>query len=103
MKKEYSKTGKTEKYYDFKLAYDTEFRKAAEDQLNKHVEDMMTQYPGRAYSALKRMGARPGDCENDGVFSIISHQNENLNIAQSNERIFQYFSKISQQFQPLEL
>jgi hypothetical protein len=103
MKKEYNKRGKTAKYYNLKLAYDTKYRKAAEHQLNKHVEDMMTQHPGRAYSALKRMGARPGDCENDGVFSIISHQNENLDTVQSNERILKYFANISQKFQPLEL
>ena len=103
MKKEYSKRGKTAKYYNLKAAYDTKYRKAAEHQLNKHVEDMMTQHPGRAYSALKRMGARPGDCKNDGVFSIISHQNENLDTVQSNERILKYFANISQKFQPLEL
>ena len=31
IKKEYRKRGKTEKYRNLKLAYDTKFRKAAED------------------------------------------------------------------------
>ena len=53
---------KSQKYKSLKLAYDTKFKKAAQDQLSKHVYDMMNEHPGKAYSALKRMGARPGDC-----------------------------------------
>ena len=53
---------KSQKYKSLKLAYDTKFKKAAQDQLSKPVYDMMNEHPGKAYSALKRMGARPGDC-----------------------------------------
>ena len=37
-----------------KRAYDVKFKKAAQDQLNKHVEDMINEHPGKAYSALKK-------------------------------------------------
>ena len=103
MKREYNKRGKSQKYRSLKLAYDTKFKKAAQDQLNKHVEDMINEHPGKAYSALKKMGARPGDCENHGVFDVISHQNENLTLQQSNEKILKYFASISQAYQPLDL
>ena len=103
IKREYKSRGKSQKYIQLKRAYDEKFKKAAQDQLNKHVEDMMSEHPGKAYSALKRMGARPGDCENQGVFNVISHQSENLTLEQSTERILQYFASISQEYQPLEL
>ena len=101
LKREYKRKGKSQKYIYLKSAYDIKFKKAAQDQLNKYVEDMMYENPGKAYSALKRMGARPGDCENHGVFNVVSHQNENLSMEQSTERILKYFASISQEYQPL--
>ena len=103
LKREYKKKGKSGKYIEMKLAYDSKYKKAAQDQLNKFVEDMMEEHPGRAYCAMKKMGARPGDCQNDGEFKVISHQNENLTLEQSTHRILQYFSSISQQYQPLDI
>ena len=103
IKREYKRKVKSQKYIQLKRAYDEMIRRAAQDQLNKHVEDMINEHPGKAYSALKRMGARPGDCENQGVFNVISHQNENLSLEQSTARILQYFASISQEYQPLEL
>jgi hypothetical protein len=61
MKREYKKKGKSGKYNEMKIAYEKKFKKAAQDQLNKFVEDMMEESPGRAYSAMKKMWARPGD------------------------------------------
>ena len=86
-----------------KRAYNVKFKKAAQDQLNKHVEDMINEHPGKAYSALKKMGAKPGDCENQGIFNVISHQNENLSVEQSIARILKYFASISQEYQPIKL
>ena len=103
MKREYKTRGKSQKYKKLKEAYDMKFRKAAQDQLNKHIEDIINEHPGKAYSALKRMGAKPGDCENHGVFDVVSHQNKNLSLKQSTARIFRYFASISQEYQPLEL
>ena len=103
IKREYKKKGKSCKYIEMKIAYDRKFKKAAQDQLNKFVEDMMEESPGRAYSAMKKMGTRPGDCENDGVFNVVSHQTENLNLEQSTHRILQYFSNISQQYEALDI
>ena len=59
---------------------------------------MMQENPGRAYRALKKKGARPGDCENNGDFQVITHQQENLTLEQSTAKILKYFSNISQQY-----
>ena len=80
IKREYKSKGKSQKYLEMKEKYDMRFKKAAQSQLDKFVEDMMEENPGKAYSAMKRMGARPGDCDNQGEFSIISHQNNNLTL-----------------------
>ena len=103
MKREYKIREKSTKYKEMKEKYDFKFKKAAECQLNKLVEDMMEEQPGKAYSAMKKMGARPGDCENRGDFTIASHQNENLDIKESTNRILKYFSSISQKFGPLNI
>ena len=96
LKREYKKRGKSAKYHALKAAYDEKFKKAAKNQLDKYVEDMMTENPGKAYSAMKKMGARPGDTENSGDFNIVSHQEANLSLEQSTEKILRYFADISQ-------
>ena len=63
----------------------------------------MNEHPGRAYRAMKKMGAWPGDWENDGIFNVISNQNENLSLEQSTDRILKYFSSISQEYLPFEI
>jgi len=68
---EYKSKGQSAKYHDIKKKYECKFKKAAENQLSKFVEDMMEEHPGKAYIAMKKMGARPGDCENDGEFTIL--------------------------------
>ena len=74
---EFGKKGKSDKYKKPKLAYD---QKLAQNQLNKNIEDMMQEHPGRAYRALTKMGARPGDCENNQDFKVITHPKEYLTL-----------------------
>ena len=47
------------------------------------------------------MGAQPGDCSDEGSFTLISHLEDNLTSEQSIERIAQHFAQISQEFPPL--
>ena len=59
--------------------------------------------PGQAYKTLNKLGAQPGDCSDEGYFSLTSHLDENLSTEESTERIAQYFAKISQEFLPLNV
>ena len=43
--------------------------KAAQDYLEKNVRSLKEDDPGKAYSCLKKMGAQPGDCSDEGSFS----------------------------------
>ena len=57
--------------------------------------------PGRAYRSLKKLAARPGDCSDEGSFTLSSHVDENLTSIESTERIAEHFAKISQEYPPL--
>jgi hypothetical protein len=103
LKREYNVKGKTEKYLQLKEAYDAKFKAAAENHLTKYVRDMMQEAPGKAYKAMKKMGARPGDCQNEANFTITEHINLNLSTDQSIARILHHFSQISRQYVPLKI
>ena len=49
------------------------------------------------------MGAQPGDCIDANTFTLPTHESESLSEAQSAERIADYFSRISQEFPPLDV
>ena len=103
VKKQYKLKGKTAKYLKLKTAYDKKYKKAAAQYLNGCVEDMMLEAPGKAYRAIKRLGARPGDCGEEAGFTLASHVELNLTPQQSVERMADYFSAISQQYDPLSV
>ena len=103
VKKEYKQKGKSTKYIKLKTVYDQKYKKAAAHYLNGCVEDMMVEAPGKAYRALKKLGARPGDCGEEAGFTLTSHVEQNLTPQQSVESMADYFSAISQQYAPLNL
>ena len=70
--------------------------------MEKNVRSLKEDDLGKAYRSLKRMGAQPGDCSNEGSFTLISHMEENLTNDQSIESIAQHFALISQEYPPLD-
>ena len=103
IKREYRKRNKSKKYIELKHSFDKKYKAAAEAYLNKNVRSLKEDAPGKAYKSLKKLGAQPGDCSDDGSFSLISHFNENLSNNESIERIAQHFAQISQELPPLDL
>ena len=61
----------------------------------------MTANPAQAFKILKKMGAPPGQLESATTFTLDSH--ENLTVEQAAENIAKHFSKISQEFDPLNI
>ena len=57
--------------------------------------------PGKAYKILKRMGAKPGDCQDEGTFNLQNHIEANMSPEESAESVANHFSKISQEYSPL--
>ena len=72
--KVYRKKGKSEKYNKLKDEFDIELRKAAEDYLRKNVDMIKETNPGQAYTILKKLGARPGNCKEANIFSLPCHE-----------------------------
>ena len=74
VKKEYKKKGKSAKNTKLKTAYDQKYSKAASFYLNGCV----TEAPGKAYRAIKKMGARPGDCGEEAGFTLVFTGSTNI-------------------------
>ena len=101
VKREYRKHSKSAKYLRLKEVYDRKYQQAATSYLEKNVWSLKNDDPGKAYKNLKKLGAQPGDYQDEGTFTLPSHQDENLSIEESTERIAQHFASISQQYPPL--
>ena len=102
VKREYRKHGRSEKYLKLKLKYDKKFQKAVEKYMQKNVSELKASNPGKSYSILKRMGAPPGSCNEEGTFTLQNHLEQNLSTEESIEQIAQYFAQISQEYPPLD-
>ena len=102
-KRERKNKGKSEKYIQLRNEFRQKCKKAASDFLKKCVSDLKISEPGKAAATLKRMGAQPGDCEEGGTFTLLSHIRENLSVDQQLERLTKYFVSVSQEFPPLQM
>ena len=96
VKREYRKHCKSDKYLQLKDKYDRKFQTAAKNYLQKNVTELKESNPGKSFSILKRMGAPPGSCNDEGTFTLQNHLEQNLSTEDSIEQIAQYFVQISQ-------
>ena len=76
-------------------------KKAGRKYILKNVTVLKLENPGKAYKILKRMGAQLGDCQDEGAFSLQNHIEANMSPEESAESIANHFSKISQEYSPL--
>ena len=85
VKREYLKHLKSLKYLRLKEKYDEKFKIAAVDYLQKSVRSLMEDDPATAYRGLKRLAAQPGDHPDEGTFTLVYHEEDNLTPEQSLE------------------
>jgi hypothetical protein len=102
-RREYEKNGKSTKYYQLQCTYERKLKDATQKFLNKNVRALMETQPGKAYSALKRLGAQPGDTVDAGSFELPEHVSLGLTAQQSADRIAQKFADISQEYPALRM
>ena len=100
-KREYFKKGKSQKYLKLKALFDKKYKSAAQNYLNKNLDNLREAEPGKAFNILKRLGAKPGEGTDTGTFSLPNHESESFSAEQSAERIAEHFASISQEFPPL--
>ena len=102
-KSEYRKHGKSVKYQSLLKSYNEKYRSAAGQHLRRNVTDLMEAAPGQAWSVLKRMGARPGECGEEAAFSMTEHVEKNLSVDESLEKMVSYFSGLSCQHPAMDV
>ena len=76
-------------------------RKEGQKLLDEHIEAATEGKGMKWLQKAKRLAARPGD-DSSSTFSLPDHVNRNLTAKESAEEIALYFSKISQEFKPIE-
>ena len=98
--REYRKSGRSIKYLKLK----SEFLEAFEFEAHKHKEKVISEVVdgtrGSAYKALKKLCSK--DDDTDTTFEIPSHLESNLSAEESAELLADYFSAISQEFEPID-
>ena len=102
-KKEYRKWGRSDKYLKLQAEFQIKFKKAAKKYIEKNSTALKQENPGKAFATLRKMGAQPGDCGDEGSFSLQNHMEANMSIEDCTESIANHFSAISQEYPPLNI
>ena len=74
----------------------------AEQYKNKILDDVLSGNQSCAYSALRKLGSRPGDVVTS-TFTLPAHLDYNYSAQQLAEVIADHFSAISQDYNPINL
>ena len=96
----YRRSGKSHKYLQIKEAFDEAFLKAVHKYKDKVIEEVTEGKRGSAYKAIKKLADNKTTDEN---FQIPAHVEANLSPQQCAESLADYFSQISQEFDPINM
>ena len=100
--REYSKHGRSEKYLKIMSSFTEKSKAEILKYMNKIKSEVTEGKRGSTYPAIKRMGVGPAEPTQAG-FQLPAHAELNLSSAQSAEIIAEHFSKISQEYSPLNV
>ena len=97
--REYRKHGKSEKYLKIKKCFEVSLETAAHVYKQKIIAEVTEGKRGSSYRALKKLAK---DSPSDPSFKIPAHEDSDLSAEQSAELLADYFSRISQEFAPID-
>ena len=100
--REYCKHGKSLKYLQLVKSFEEKCKAQVIKYKEKVKNEVLEGKKGSTYPAIKRLGLRPGE----GVqptFQLLAHIEQNLSPTQSCEIIAEHFSRISQDYAPLNV
>ena len=100
--REYNRHGKTQKYQDLKSKFDTKFRQEFFRYKAKIEMEVKEGKRGSSYSVIKKLGLRPGEVSHP-EFILPEHAVNNISPARSAEILADYFSAVSQEYEPLDV
>ena len=96
----YEKRGKTLKYFQLKDSFEKKMKSEISKYKAKIFDDVKNGNRNCVYSALRKLGVRPGDATSN-TFTLPSHAENNLSAQQSAEIIADHFASISQGYDPI--
>ena len=99
-KREYERHGYSKKFKDIKKKMKLRIKKEAEKSINKLLENAEA-HGSKWIREANRLSARPGEDQSQ-TFTLPNHIEANFSPKESAEAIADYFSKISQEYTPLE-
>ena len=97
--REYRRSGRSTKYLEIKHSFDEAFRSEAHKYKDKIIAEVADGKRGSSYKALKKLGSGMKD---DVNLQIPSHVESDLSAQESAEVIADHFSRISQEFNPID-
>ena len=100
--REYCRHGKSEKYSYLKNKFDVQQEQAVKHYTDKVINEVNNGTKSSGYKALRKLGVRKGDSKDD-LFTLSKYSEQNLTEEEIAEQIADYFSAISQEFEPLIL
>ena len=95
----YRRSGKSEKYLKLKNEFDKSLMEAVHKYKDKVISEVTEGKRGSAYKALRKLG---DGSNTDGNFHIPEYVEKNFSPQQSAEALADYFSRISQEFLPID-
>ena len=98
----YCKSGRSPKYLNIKAQFDQKLKAEAAKYQQKIQAEVLEGKRNNAYSALRKLGVGVNDCGDNG-FTLPSHAENNLSPQQSADLFADYFSSISQEFEPINI
>ena len=92
----------TQKYINLKNKFDIKFRQEFFKYKAKIELEVTKGKRGSSYFAIKKLGLRPGEISHP-EFQLPEHANHKISPAESAEMLADYFSAVSQEYQPLDV
>ena len=99
-RREFCRHGRTLKYKELKKQFEIKKCEAITKYTEKIIQEVREGSRSSSYKALRKLGVRAGDTKDD-LFTIPEYMESNLSEQQSAEKIADFFSNISQEYEPL--
>ena len=99
----YSRHGRqSHEYKQAKDIFDTKLQREAIKYREKIIQEVREGSRGSAYSAIRKLGNRPGECGKP-EFWLPAYVEQQLSASQAAEKLADHFSEISQTVEPLDV
>lgn len=98
----YLKQGKSEKYLECQEKFSNQAKIDVQKYKDKIIQEVKEGKRGSSYAGLRKLGMRPGEFKQTG-FQLPDYGEDNLSNLECAEKIAEYFSKVSQEYPPLDI